>query len=108
MGERLWIKQIYDKANVSPGQIFVCTPPWPSTLCIKQSDIWKRAEEIEQMKGGAGSELAAKPSGWKMQISMIISLRKSEEYLEGRQMRKYEPYNVLACYRCALKMFFCQ
>lgn len=52
------------------------------------------------MKGGAGSELAAKPSGWKMQISMIISLRKSEEYLEGRQMRKYESYNILACYRC--------
>lgn len=96
MGESLWIKQIYDKANVSPGKIFVCTPPRPSALCIKQSDIWKRAEEeIEQMKGGAGSALAAKPSGWKMQISMIISLRKSEEYLEGRQMRKYEPYNVL-------------
>lgn len=47
---------------------------------IKQSDIWKRAEEeCEQMKGGAGSELVAKPSGWKTQISMNISLRKSKE-----------------------------
>lgn len=86
----IWIKQIYDKANVSPGQIFVCTSPRPSPLCIKQSDIWKRAEEeCEQMKGGAGSELAAEPSGWKTQISMNISLRKSKE--SGRQLRKYEP-----------------
>lgn len=104
-GERLCIKQIYDKANVSPGQIFVCTPPRPSPLCIKQSDIWKRAEdESEQMKGGAGSELAAEPSGWKTQVSMNISLRKSQEYLQGKQMRKYEPCNVLDCYICMSKI----
>lgn len=57
--ERFWIKQIYDKGNVSPGQIAVCSPLWPSPLCIKQSDIWERAEkESEQMKGGAGSKRA--------------------------------------------------
>ncbi len=55
--ERFWIKQIYHKANVSWGQISVCAPPQPSPLCLKQSDIWKRAEsESGQMKGGAGSE----------------------------------------------------
>lgn len=43
------------------------------------------------MKGGAGSELAEEPSGWKTQISMNISLRKSKEYLQGRQLRKMNP-----------------
>lgn len=67
----------------------------PSALCIKESDIWKRAEEeCEQMKGGAGSELAAQTSGWKTQISMNISLMKSKEYLQGRQLREYDPYNL--------------
>lgn len=43
--ERFWIKQIYDKANDSWGQISFRAPPQPSPLCIKQSDIWKRAEK---------------------------------------------------------------
>lgn len=46
------------------------------------------------MKGGAGSELAAQTSGWKTQISMNISLMKSKEYLQGRQLREYDPYNL--------------
>lgn len=40
-----WIKQIYDKTKDSPGQISVYAPPRPSPLCLKHSDIWKRAEK---------------------------------------------------------------
>lgn len=60
------------------------------------------------MKGGAGRELAAEPSGWKTHISMNISLRKSKDSLQGRQLRKYEPYNVLDCCKCIQKPSFGQ
>lgn len=60
------------------------------------------------MKGGAGRELAAEPSGWKTNISMNIFLRKSKDSLQGRQLRKYETYNVLDFYKCIQKSSFGQ
>lgn len=91
--ERFWIKQIYDKTNVLLGQISVCAPPWPSPLCIKQSDIWKRAGEGEWADEGRcweweNREVATEPSGWRRWISMNFSLRKSQKYLQRRQKKK--------------------